>query len=128
MSGVRYAWLVVQAWVALVAHDAIYAWSGFDGVTRRLAPPADVTTTTAQVQAAVCDAVLLASCLYWRPVRCLQRSVCTVALLRRQGIRARLVIGYRAVPFFSHAWVEVDGRVVNDSGAYQKRLRVLYAA
>jgi len=35
------------------------------------------------------------------------------------------VIGYRAAPFFSHAWVEVAGRVVNDSPIYQMRLQVL---
>jgi len=35
------------------------------------------------------------------------------------------VIGYRAAPFFSHAWVEVGGRAANDSPTYQKRLQVL---
>ena len=33
---------------------------------------------------------------------------------RRNGIAAQLVIGCRPLPFESHAWVEVDGRVVND--------------
>ena len=75
---------------------------------------------------AVFDAVLLATCLYWKPVLCLQRAVCTVRLLRRHGVVARLVIGYRPSPFFSHAWVEVDGRVVYGSPAYQKRLRPLH--
>lgn len=77
---------------------------------------------------ALCDAVLLATCLYWKPVLCLQRAVCTVRLLRRHGIAARLVIGYRPSPFFSHAWVEVEGRVVYGSPAYQKRLRLLHVA
>ncbi|HEY9403396.1 MAG TPA: lasso peptide biosynthesis B2 protein [Pyrinomonadaceae bacterium] len=77
---------------------------------------------------AICDAVLLATCFYWKPVLCLQRAVCTVRLLRRHGIAARLVIGYRPSPFFSHAWVEVDGRVVYGSPAYQERLRVLHVA
>ena len=77
---------------------------------------------------ALCDAVLLATCFYWKPVLCLQRAVCTVRLLRRHGIAARLVIGYRPSPFFSHAWVEVDGRVVYGSPAYRERLRVLHVA
>ena len=71
--------------------------------------------------------MLLATCLYWKPVLCLQRSVCAVRLLRSHGVAARLVIGYRPSPFFSHAWVEVDGRVVNSSPAYKTRLRVLYS-
>lgn len=84
--------------------------------------------TGRKLEQALCDAVLLATCFYWKPVLCLQRAVCTVRLLRRHGIAARLVIGYRPSPFFSHAWVEVDGRVVYGSPAYQKRLRLLHVA
>jgi len=58
----------------------------------------------------------------------LQRSVCTVRMLRKYGIDARLVIGYRPSPFFSHAWVEVNGRVVYGSTAYQQRLQSLLTA
>lgn len=84
--------------------------------------------TGRELEQALCDAVLLATCFYWKPVLCLQRAVCTVRLLRRHGIVARLVIGYRPSPFFSHAWVEVDGRAVYGSPAYQKRLRLLHVA
>ncbi len=84
--------------------------------------------TSRELEQAICDAVLLATCLYWKPVLCLQRAVCTVRLLRRHGIVARLVIGYRPSPFFSHAWVEIDGRVAYGSPAYQKRLRLLQVA
>ena len=84
--------------------------------------------TGRESEQAICDAVLLATCLYWKPVLCLQRAVCTVRLLRRHGIHARLVIGYRLSPFFSHAWVEVDGRVVYGSAAYQTRLMPLHVA
>lgn len=81
-----------------------------------------------ELEQAICDAVLLATCLYWKPVLCLQRAVCTVRLLRRHGIVARLVVGYRPAPFFAHAWVEVDGRVVYGSPAYRERLRLLHVA
>ena len=82
----------------------------------------------AELEKAICDAVLLATCFYWKPVLCLQQAVCTARLLRRHGIHARLVIGYRPSPFFSHAWVEVNGRVVYGSSAYQKRLLPLHVA
>ena len=75
--------------------------------------------------ALLCEAVSLAACFYFKPVRCLQRSTVIVHLLRKYGIDGRLVIGYRPSPFLAHAWAEVDGRVVNDSQAYQQRLRVL---
>jgi len=85
-----------------------------------------VRPNSEELEKAICDAVHLATCFYWKPVLCLQRAVCTVRLLRRYGIVARLVIGYRPSPFFSHAWVEVDGRVVYGSAAYQKRLLPLH--
>jgi hypothetical protein len=56
---------------------------------------------------------------------CLQRSMVATWLLRRHGIAAKMVIGCRPLPFESHAWVEVDGCVVNDRPQYQRAFRVL---
>jgi len=119
--------LVLRAWIELARYDIINAVRGFRGVSERCQATAhSAVCDDAAWEANVCDAIALASSLYIKPVRCLQRSVCAVWLLRQSGIAARLVIGYRPVPFHSHAWVEVDGRVVNDSRSYPARLRVLY--
>lgn len=61
-----------------------------------------------------CAAVDMACIWYWKEVRCLQRSAVAACLLKRYGIKADLVIGVRQMPFKAHAWVEVDGQVVND--------------
>ena len=71
------------------------------------------------------DAVNLASCLYYKPVRCLQRSVVSVRLLRKYGIKCRLVISYRPSPFLMHAWVELNGKISNDLSGYAEQLLVL---
>ena len=129
MRRVSYAWLVLRAFAQLLRYDCETALWGFGCIQRRLArhqPSRESNDET--LVPAVCDAVVLAACFYWKPVLCLQRSVCAVRLLRARGVAARLVIGYRPVPFFSHAWVEVNGRVVNDSPAYRQRLQVLYTA
>lgn len=48
--------------------------------------------------------------------RCLERSYGTCATLRRHGIPAVICVGVsRYPPMRFHAWVETDGRVVNDS-------------
>jgi hypothetical protein len=66
------------------------------------------------------------ACLwYFKRVLCLQRSAVTTCLLRRQGVAAELVIGFRPVPMDSHAWVEVDGEVVNDRPQYKKFFHAL---
>jgi hypothetical protein len=122
----RYGRLVLQALRALIRYDVVHTWLERPVLrlpAPRLPPPAD-----SALERSICDAVLTATCFYWKPVLCLQHAVCVVRLLRARGVRAHLVIGYRAVPFFSHAWVEVDGRVVNDSPAYRSQLQVLHTA
>jgi len=62
----------------------------------------------------VCAAMDIACVWYWRHVLCLQRSAATAVMLRRNGIAADLVLGIQQIPFRAHAWVEVEGQVVND--------------
>jgi len=126
MQRVQYILLALRALWELAHYDVMIALCGFGYIRRQLKRQSPVTKAAdPELQQAICDAVLLATCFYCKPVLCLQRSVCAVRLLRKYGISARLVIGYRPAPFFSHAWVEVDGRVVNGSAAYQSRMRVL---
>jgi hypothetical protein len=62
----------------------------------------------------ICGAVDVACIWYWKEVLCLQRSAVTTCLLRRHGIPAEMVIGAQQMPLRAHAWVEVEGQVVND--------------
>jgi len=62
----------------------------------------------------ICRYVDLASVLYFKEVRCLQRSAATTSLLRKEGFSAEVVIGVHTCPFRAHAWVELAGVVVND--------------
>jgi hypothetical protein len=64
--------------------------------------------------ARVCAAVEAACMWYPKQALCLQRSAVTTCLLRQYGVAAQMVIGVQKLPFKAHAWVEVDGRVVND--------------
>jgi len=129
MKRAKYIRLVFRALYELGRYEAIIWFCGSGCIQRQLSrQPVAGATACYEFERSICDAVLLATCFYWKPVLCLQRSVCAVRLLRKHGVVARLVIGYRPVPFFSHAWVEVDGRVVNGSPVYQQRLRPLYMA
>lgn len=121
--------LVCAALYELVRYDVVLSLRGSGRILSELRR--EFTSTqpaSARLEKSICDAVLLATCFYWKPVLCLQRAVCTVRLLRKHGIHAHLVIGYRPSPFFSHAWVEVDGRVVYGSPAYKQRLVPLHVA
>lgn len=56
----------------------------------------------------------MASIWYYKGIKCMQRSAATACLLRDFGVPAEMIIGIQQVPFKSHAWVEVEGRVVSD--------------
>jgi prolyl oligopeptidase len=60
------------------------------------------------------SATNLACIWYPKEVLCLQRSAAMTCVLKRYGLHAQMVIGAQRIPFKAHAWVEVDGLVVND--------------
>jgi hypothetical protein len=116
---------VVEALLALALFDII-AMTGFKHThsitrrirTRRRAARPDAVQRT-------CSAVDEACVWYYKRIFCLQRSAVATWMLRRRGIHAELVIGYRPIPVDSHAWVEVDGAVVNDRPQYKTFFKVL---
>jgi hypothetical protein len=124
MNQLRHVWLFSLAWLDLLRFDFSYL------VHRRT----DLSLTPALAGPGhdavdeVNRAVNAATRLYWKPVLCLQKSLCAVRLLRRLGTPAQLVIGYRTHPFTSHAWVEIDGHTLDESRAYSDCLRVLHVA
>jgi hypothetical protein len=123
---VRLTRLTSQAWLALVGFD-IARLGGFARLhdrLRRCAVRACGLSVPVEVDEVIW-AVEEACVWYVKRALCLQRSAIATRLLRRHGICAELVIGYRPLPFESHAWVEVDGRVVNDRQQYQKAFTVL---
>jgi hypothetical protein len=126
MAAAARAWRYARVLWELMRYDVLFACRGLRGVRSgdagRLSVP---RAGSVEVESAIREAVAAVAPFYWKPVRCLQRSVVTARLMRSRGIPAEVVIGYRAAPFFSHAWVEVGGRMVSDSPVYQKRLRVL---
>jgi hypothetical protein len=125
MTTFRFLVLVLQAWTALVLFD-LASLRGFGLVHRlvRQCPVARRQMPDGGIDL-VCRAVEEACVWYVKSAYCLQRSAVTTWLLRRRGVPATVVIGYRPVPIDSHAWVEVDGKVVNDRPQYQKFFQVL---
>ena len=120
----RLASLTAQAWIGLVAFD-IARPAGFARLCEwlRLRRPAlrRRVATAEEIVWSVDEACVW----YVKRAACLQRSVVATWLLRRHGFAAEVVIGCRPLPFESHAWVEIDGRVVNDLPQYQRAFTVL---
>jgi hypothetical protein len=117
--------LLISALWELFVYDVVMLWSGFSGTHRRLTRLRAGCRNDGIAAERICMAVSYATSLYLRRVYCLQRSMAAACLLRRNGWDAHMVIGYRPVPFLSHAWVEIGGVVVNDSPEYRRQLQVL---
>ena len=108
-------YLALRAYASLFQFEASLARRRFDSLYDSVrSHPVSQRACDEQTTARVCRAVDLACIWYWKQVLCLQRSAATVCLLRDNGVFAELVIGAQHLPFRAHAWVEVQGRVVND--------------
>jgi hypothetical protein len=107
---------VVFAWIGLALFDLVLSLTSLKTLcacvrrwpTRRRHP------SDPQRVMRACSAVERACVWYPKKAVCLQRSAVTTCLLRAQGLPARMTLGVRPMPFMAHAWVEVEGAVVND--------------
>lgn len=87
--------------------------------------PVSSSTASPEAQQEVCNSVDRATNWYPSQAMCLQRSAITACLLRQYGVLAQFVIGCRKIPFKAHAWVEVEGHVINDKRQVQEFYSVL---
>jgi hypothetical protein len=108
--------LVFESWLLLIRFEWIMRLREFKQLHRvvQKEPVRRVPSARVAHQDELCRAMDYACVFYAKRVFCLQRSAATTLLLRRHGIDAELVIGAKLLPFRSHAWVEVNGQVVND--------------
>jgi Transglutaminase-like superfamily len=114
-KGVAMSFLVLRAYMLLIRFDLYLGRGDFAALYDKVRGyPTGKQAKAADAIARICLAMDMACIWYWKEALCLQRSAATACLLKRYGIPARMVIGAHQMPFRAHAWVEVDGRVVND--------------
>ena len=109
------SFLVLKAYLKLIHFDLYLARKHFAALYNavRCYPVAKKAPDPGAVEQ-ICAAMDMACIWYWKEALCLQRSAALTCLLKGCGVAAQLVIGAQKMPFKAHAWVEVDGRVVND--------------
>jgi len=117
----------IAALVLLFTAEVIRKLGGFRSIQHT------VERWEVSIQSPADDATLANACAAvnractWHPKRslCLQRASVLVCLLRSLGFHAQMVIGVHKMPFYGHAWAELDGRVVNDHANAQNFFHVL---
>ena len=112
--------LFFRALLTLFAYDLLNTFCRFETIYSMVKgwtvarAPSDQDTINR-----VCMAVNYACIWYPKQALCLQRSFVTTRFLRKRGIAAHMVLGAQKLPFKSHAWVEVDGRAINERSNVQ---------
>ncbi|MGB2678529.1 MAG: lasso peptide biosynthesis B2 protein [Candidatus Acidiferrum sp.] len=107
--------IILNAYWKLIQFDVYVTRGNFAALYRKVHnyPVGKIAPVSDTVER-ICSAVDMACIWYWKEALCLQRSAATACLLKEYGVPAQMAIGVRHMPFKSHAWVEVDGHVVND--------------
>jgi len=109
------SFLALRAYLRLIQFDLYLVRGDFKALYEKVrAYPIRKVSVPVNAVEQICAAVDMACIWYWKEVLCLQRSAATACLLKRHGVAAQMMIGAQQMPFKAHAWVEVDGRVVND--------------
>jgi hypothetical protein len=104
-----------KAFLGLLAFDALLLGRNFTRLHRIVRRwPVAKQNEPAETVDRVAEAVNRALIWYPKHVLCLQRSAVTTCVLRNQGVYAQMVLGAQKFPFKAHAWVEVNGKVVNE--------------
>ncbi len=117
---------ILQAYIGLIAHDLFLLRHDFASLYRRVKGfPLRRVAANANAKDAAARALGVACCFYPKKALCLQRSAVLVKMLRANGVPAHLVIGAQKLPFKAHAWVEVDGHIINDRLALREKFFVL---
>ena len=118
--------LALKAYARLFEFDLYLARGNFQVLYERVRRYSVARKTPApETVERVCHAVDLACIWYWKEALCLQRSAATACLLKQYGVAAQMVIGVQQIPFKAHAWVEVNGHVVNDKPYMSEMYAVL---
>jgi hypothetical protein len=117
--------LAVKAFFSLLYFDAAGLGQDFPKLRAKVrASQLSRRAPSAYTTALVCSAVNRACIWYPKRVFCLQRSMVVTCLLRSYGVPAQMVFGAQRLPFRAHAWVEVNGQVINERSEVQRLFAV----
>lgn len=109
--------MVASALLGLFLFDAVMAllsMRALCALVKRWPVRRSRSKEQANVIGRVASAVERACVWYPKKALCLQRSAVMTCVLRSYAVTAQMLVGVRSMPLLAHAWVEVDGAVVND--------------
>jgi hypothetical protein len=121
------SYLTFKSYLLLIRVQVVLKRHGFKRLydTVRELQARDILESNRIPYERLCHAMDLACVFYPKTVLCLQRSAAAVLLLRPYGWPAEFVTGCAIETCENHAWVEVNGHIVNDKPYMHEMYEVL---
>jgi len=122
---------ILKAYITLIKVDSILKFFGFDHLINFIKNKYRrrkiyLTNLTKEEDIKDITFSLNKACFYYlHRVKCLEWAAAFVLLSLEKGINSKLVIGVQNNPFNAHAWVEIDGKVIEDLAALPKQMAVI---
>lgn len=118
-------WLIIEAFFELVKIHFILKVGKISKLIRflqrRLAIESNTTVSLEQIS--LLGAALDKVCLFYpKKTYCLPWAGTLALLAFKRGWKCQFFIGIQTLPFYAHAWIEYQGKIVNDSLEIQERL------
>ncbi|AUS07480.1 hypothetical protein C1X05_00470 [Laceyella sacchari] len=115
------AWcIIIATWIGIRLVKIEYIYSLLRKLKKRCKQ--DMTLREAKV---IASCVYSARKIFWGRVACLETSlsIFLLALLKQRSVQWYL--GVKLGPFSSHAWIEVEGKPLdNEANEYQKVMKI----
>jgi len=112
-------WVFIQAWLLLARIDLQMRLQSYVQWQSILFEPTVVKKVKQQHQVSALIVIAeMAARNHWCQMNCLRRTLAEKSLLAQHGIDSHVHIGVRknnASTLTAHAWLSVEGQVVNDS-------------
>lgn len=118
--------LIVEAYLRLIGHDAYMFRHDFRALCQKLKEIRQRPGSKRQSSSTDVETALSIACAFYpKRVLCLERSAVLIQMLRARGVAAKMVIGMQRLPFRAHAWIEIDGDILNDRLASREAFQIL---
>jgi hypothetical protein len=118
--------LILQAFWHLVHTHRTMKKEGISGLQKALKVSAPLKEPTEKEVHTIASAVDAATLIYPQKTYCLAWAATFVSLAQTKGLKSALTIGIQTNPFYAHAWVQVQDRVIHDDPQLTTVLSIIF--
>jgi len=121
--------LIIKAFFMIISVWLTIKRRGIKGIVKRIEVIQERqiprVTSTKKEQQELADAIDAAATLFPKKIYCLAWAATYVLMALKKGWHSSFVIGVQGMPFYAHAWAEIEGQVINDAPQVREYLSIM---